>query len=58
MPVREDVEGITLHLKDGADIYFDEVSVTENATEYAEKGVPAGKGEPVRYLTIIAHMAT
>ena len=57
MPVREDVEGITLHLKNGADIYFDDVNVTEHVTEVAEKGRPIGTGTPVKYLTIIAHMA-
>jgi hypothetical protein len=56
--MREDVAGITVHLKNGADLeFFDgDITVSESVTEIAEKGAPPGRGEPVRYMTIIVHM--
>jgi hypothetical protein len=56
--MRDDIEGVVVMLKDGSDIVFagEDCSVSESLTEVGDKGVPAGRGTPVRYLTIICHM--
>lgn len=56
MPIREDIESVTVAYKDGAEVTYegDEVVVKEVATEVPHDG--SNKVTPVRYLTILIHL--